>query len=181
MKALYLANLENEASASLFQQPAKTLQYISSNGVFPRGDDTPFLENNRTDVLVDRMEVGYNQSKWVAERLVWSAVSRGLTACLFRLGNIGYHSGTGALNPNDFQSQLIKACARLECAPLVPDWRFEITPVDFLVPATRKFSDDPTHQGRAYNVVGHDTSHHRGRRLRPYEGQRLRDRLRSTR
>ena len=134
----------------------KTLQHISSNGVFPGGDDTPYLENNRTDVFVDRMEGGYNQSKWVAERLVWSAVSRGLTACLFRPGNIGHHSGTGALNPNDFQSQIIKACARLKCAPQVPDWRFEITPIDFLVNAITKFSDEPAHLGKVYNVVGQD-------------------------
>ena len=80
----------------------KTLQYISSNGVFPGGDDAPYRENNRTDVYVDRMEGGYNQSKWVAERLVWSAVSRGLPTCMFRPGNIGHHSGTGTLNPNDF-------------------------------------------------------------------------------
>ena len=131
----------------------KTLQHISSNGVFPGGDDAPYLENNRTDVFADRMEGGYNQSKWVAERLVWSAVSRGLLACLFRPGNIGHHSGTGTVNPNDFQSQIIKACARLECAPLVPDWRFEITPVDFLVTAITKFSDEPAHLGRVYNVV----------------------------
>ena len=55
----------------------KPVQYISSNGIFPGGDDTPYLENNEIDDFVDRMEGGYNQSKWAAERLVWSAVSRG--------------------------------------------------------------------------------------------------------
>lgn len=134
----------------------KTLQYISSNGVFPGGDDTPYLEDNRIDGFVDRMEGGYNQAKWVAERLVWTAVSRGLPVCIYRPGNIGHHSVTGTVNPNDFQSQIIGACARSGCAPLAPDWRFEMTPVDFLATAIANFSDDPVHLGKVYNVVQQD-------------------------
>ena len=41
----------------------KPIQYISSNGIFPGGDDAPYLENNQIDGFVDRMEGGYNQSK----------------------------------------------------------------------------------------------------------------------
>ena len=131
----------------------KPVQYISSNGIFPGGDDAPYLENNRIDDFVDRMEGGYNQAKWVAERLVWSAVSRGLPVCIFRPGNIGHHSRTGTVNPNDFLSLMIKACARLGCAPLAPDWFLEMTPVDFLVAAITKISDDSKHMGKVYNVV----------------------------
>ena len=134
----------------------KPVQYISSNGIFPGGDNTPYLENNQIDEFVDRMEGGYNQAKWVAERLVWSAASRGLPVCIYRPGNIGHHRGTGTVNPNDFLSLIIKACARLGCAPQAPDWFFEMTPVDFLVAAIRKISDDPKHLGAVYNVVQQD-------------------------
>ena len=131
----------------------KPVQYISSNGIFPGGDDAPYLENDQIDEFVDRMEGGYNQAKWVAERLVWSAVSRGLPVCIYRPGNIGHHSRTGAVNPNDFLSLISKACARLGCVPRAPDWFFEMTPGDFLVAAITKISDDPKHLGRVYNVV----------------------------
>ena len=134
----------------------KPVQYISSNGIFPGGDDTPYLENNEIDDFVGRMEGGYNQAKWAAERLVWSAVSRGLPVCIYRPGNIGHHSRTGAVNPNDFLSLIIKACERLGCAPLVPDWFFEMTPVDFLVDAIAKVADDPKHFGKVYNIVHQD-------------------------
>ena len=134
----------------------KPVQYISSNGVFPGGDDTPYLENNRIDDFVDRMEGGYNQAKWVAERLVWSAVSRGLPVCIYRPGNIGHHSRTGTVNPNDFLSLIIRACARLGYAPLAPDWFFEMTPVDFLVNAIARVADDPKHFGKVYNIVQQD-------------------------
>ena len=131
----------------------KPVQYISSNGIFPGGDDAPYLENNQIDGFLDRMEGGYNQAKWVAERLVWQAVSRGLPVCVFRPGNIGHHSATGAVNPNDFLSLIIKACARLGCAPLVPGWSFEMTPVDFLATAITKIAGDASHFGSVYNAV----------------------------
>ena len=131
----------------------KPVQYISSNGIFPGGDDAPYLEDNQIEGFLDRMEGGYNQAKWVAERLVWQAVSRGLPVCVFRPGNIGHHSATGAVNPNDFLSLIIKACARLGCAPLVPGWFFEMTPVDFLATAITKIAGDASHFGRVYNAV----------------------------
>ena len=134
----------------------KPIQYISSNGIFPGGDATPYLENNQIDGFVDRMEGGYNQAKWVAERLVWSAVSRGLPVCIFRPGNIGHHSATGAVNPNDFLSLIIKSCARLGCAPFAPDWFFEMTSVDFLTAAITRIADDAKHLGKVYNVVQQD-------------------------
>ena len=134
----------------------KPIHYISSNGIFPGGDDAPYLENNDIDCFLDRMEGGYNQAKWAAERLVWQAASRGLPVCIFRPGNIGHHSATGAVNPNDFLSLIIKACARLGCAPLAPGWFFEMTPVDFLATAITKIAGDASHFGRVYNAVQQD-------------------------
>ena len=134
----------------------KPIQYISSNGIFPGGDDTPYLENSEIDGFMDRMKGGYNQAKWVAERLVWSAASRGLPVCIFRPGNIGHHRGAAMVNPHDFLSSIIKACARLGCAPLAPEWFFEMTPVDFLVSAITRISDGPRHLGMVYNVVQQD-------------------------
>ena len=149
----------------------KPVQYISSNGVFPGGDDAPYLENSETAGFVDRMEGGYNQAKWVAERLVWTAVSRGLPVCLYRPGNIGHHSGTGTVNPNDFLSLIIKACARLGSAPDASHWSFEMTPVDFLTSAVARIADDPKHFGQVYNVV----------QQRPVPAREVFDRMRSRR
>jgi thioester reductase-like protein len=60
------------------------------------------------------------------------------------------------VNPNDFQSLIIKACVRAGCAPQVPDWKFEMTPVDFLAKVITKISDGPAHLGKVYNVVQQD-------------------------
>lgn len=138
------------------QTKTKTVQYVSSNGIFPGGDDAPYLENNDIDDFADRMEGGYNQAKWVAERLMWHASGRGLPICMFRPGNIGHHSVTGVVNPNDFQTLIIKACLQIGFAPIAPNWLFEMTPVDFLAKAVTKIADDPSHFGKVYNMVQQD-------------------------
>ena len=60
---------------------------------------------------------GYGLSKWAAERLVAAAFAEGLSGCIVRMGNVGWHSSTGAHNPNDFQTMLLKGCALLNTAP----------------------------------------------------------------
>ena len=131
----------------------KPMHYISSNGVFPGGDGTPYTEDRNISGYAERLEGGYNQAKWVAERTVWSAVDRGLPVCIYRPGNIGHHSVTAVFNPRDFQTMLLQACARAGCAPIAPDWYFEMTPVDFLARVIRGFAEDPAHWGKVYNVV----------------------------
>jgi thioester reductase-like protein len=132
---------------------SKPIHYISTNGIFPGGDKTPYWENNEIDSFIDRLEDGYGQAKWVAEKLVWEAVARGLPVCLFRPGNIGHHSITGVVNPNDFQFLIIDACTKIKCAPDNDKWAFEMTPVDFLVKAIVRLAGDPTHFGQVYNIV----------------------------
>ena len=134
----------------------KPIHYISTNGIFPGEDKTIYLENSDIDSFADKLENGYGQAKWVAEKLIWEAVSGGLPVCLYRPGNIGHHSVTGASNPNDFQSMIIDACMKVGCAPDKDKWAFEITPVDFLVKSIVLFASKPSHFGQVFNVVQND-------------------------
>jgi len=130
----------------------KPLSYISTNGVFPRGNEIPYLETSDIDAFADQLEEGYSQAKWVAERLAWQAISRGLPVSIYRPGNIGHHSVTGIANPKDFQAMIIDACAKVNCAPRKVDWKFEMTPVDVLVKAIRLFASQPSYLGTVFNV-----------------------------
>ncbi|MDP6455560.1 MAG: thioester reductase domain-containing protein [SAR202 cluster bacterium] len=134
----------------------KPLYHVSTNGVFPRQNDSPILESDDIGPFADRLEDGYSQAKWVAETLVWEAASRGLPVSIYRPGNIGHHSVTGKGNPNDFQSMIIDACINVNCVPTNVNWMFEITPIDFLVNAITRFASSPSHLGQAYNVVQND-------------------------
>ena len=48
------------------------------------------------------LTMGYSQSKWVAERLVKIAASRGLPVSIYRPGTITGDSRTGISNLDDF-------------------------------------------------------------------------------
>ncbi len=139
-----------------FSQFSKPVYYISTNGVFPGGDGEPYVENRDIDAFGDRLVDGYCQSKWVAEKLIWDAAARGLPVCVFRPGNVGHHSITGVVNPNDFQYHIMDACMKVNGAPDIDTWAFEMTPVDFLAKAIVQFARHPSHIGQVYNVVQSD-------------------------
>src|SRR4029077_11763018 len=62
------------------------------------------------------LNIGYAQSKWVAEKLVRLAGERGLPVTIYR-PNTGGHSATGVFNPNDHLPLLIKGCIQLGAIP----------------------------------------------------------------
>jgi len=52
---------------------------------------------------------GYQQSKWVAERLVQQAAERGLPATVYRLGRVVGPPATGYVNPDDLIWRILRA------------------------------------------------------------------------
>ncbi|UCH91318.1 MAG: hypothetical protein JSU60_00950, partial [Nitrospirota bacterium] len=58
-----------------------------------------------------------------------------------------------AANPNDFQTMVIDACMKVNCAPNEEGWSFEMTPVDFLVESIAAFATKSSHFGQVYHVV----------------------------
>ena len=132
---------------------AKTLHYVSTNGIFPGGET--YRETPDIDQYLEGLSNGYGYSKWVAEKLVQQAYQRGLPVIVYRPGNIGHHSKTGVANPNDFQTLMIRGCLATGLAPDVPAWNFEMTPVDFLANAMIRFANDPEMIGKIFHVVQH--------------------------
>jgi amino acid adenylation domain-containing protein/thioester reductase-like protein len=85
---------------------------------------------------------GYDQSKWVAERLVQLAGSRGLPVAIYRPGRIGSHSRTGVFNPDDFFVRLLAGCLALGQAPDI-DLLENLLPVDMVARAVVGLSARP--------------------------------------
>jgi amino acid adenylation domain-containing protein/thioester reductase-like protein len=87
-------------------------------------EDTPLLGGNL-------IEGGYPQSKWVAEKLVEQARSRGIPVNVYRFGAISGASQTGIWDPDAYLYRLIKGCIQLGSYPeITQNWR--LTPVDSL-------------------------------------------------
>ncbi|HBB34379.1 MAG TPA: phenylalanine racemase [Cyanobacteria bacterium UBA9273] len=96
---------------------------------------------------------GYAQSKWVAEKLVMAARTRGIPACIYRLGTIIGHSQTGAAQTNDFIARLLKGMIQLSSAPNW-DLKMSLTPVDYASRAIIHLSRQQNASfGKAFHIV----------------------------
>jgi thioester reductase-like protein len=131
----------------------KPVHYISTISIFG-GDSEPRI---REDAAIDGHEVGldlgYSQSKWVAEKLVWSAKSRGLPVTVFRAGAIAGSSQTGVSNLKDFESSFLRGCVQMGA---FPDLRHEsqlFVPVDYVSQAIVQLSQHPDSIGKAFHLV----------------------------
>jgi amino acid adenylation domain-containing protein/thioester reductase-like protein len=150
-----IVNGTREIIRLAFTHTIKPLQYISTVAIFPpKGFElVGNSENSNIDLFANELSGGYAQAKWVAEKLVWRAIDRGLPACIYRPSYIGHHSTTGVYNPRDFQFLVIDACKKVQCAPETSQVFFEMTPVDFFVRSIAHIANDEFNFGQVYNVT----------------------------
>ena len=132
----------------------KPVHVVSSLSVFPLAGgpgDTVVREQDSLDhggILFG----GYTQSKWVAEKVVTVARSRGLPVVVYRPGIITGHSGTGAWNTDDFVAQLMKSWVELGVAPDL-DGAIDMTPVDYVSRAMVHLSLSEQALGNVFHLV----------------------------
>ena len=141
-----------EALRLACRRKTKPFHFVSTDGIFPL-DAGLCREDTDLDSLADAREDGYGQSKWVAEKLVREASSRGLPARVYRPGFISGHSETGASNPRDLQGAVISESLRLGSAPEIEGWRMEMTPVDFVAAAILGIAADPDASGGTFHLA----------------------------
>jgi thioester reductase-like protein len=129
----------------------KPLHHVSSIAVFNEvgiasmGEDDPVAH-------VDRLEAGYDRSKWAAEGVLRRARDHGLTVTFLRPGGIGGHTHTGAYNPRDLSAGFTSAFSRYRT---VPAFRYlNVAPVDWVSRVAAAIVCDPSAWGRNYNLAG---------------------------
>jgi thioester reductase-like protein len=96
----------------------------------------PAHVSERDDMLphLAGLHLGYAQTKCVAEALVRAAGGRGLPVTIHRPGLITGDSRSGASNPADLLTLLLRGCVRMGCAPDL-DWPVDACPVDHVADA----------------------------------------------
>ncbi len=107
----------------------KRIHYVSTLGVFPPPTcgESPIGEHEPWQWLPPHD--GYSQSKWVAEKILALARTRGIPSTVYRMGEVMPHSRGGPANPRSVLGRLLHACLRTGLwfkTPAVTDW----TPVD---------------------------------------------------
>jgi len=107
-----------------------TLGVAGARGIGPAdtvGEDTP-LER------LARQHDGYEQTKWVAERMLTHARARGFAVAVHRPGRVAAHSTRGVCNPTDAAGAFVRGCARLGAVPRLGG-ALDFTPVDHVASA----------------------------------------------
>ncbi|MBI2378843.1 MAG: thioester reductase domain-containing protein [Deltaproteobacteria bacterium] len=113
--------------------------------------DEPLLE---TDPLLasGRLAGGYAQSRWVAEKLVGLASSRGLPVTTYRPGLLLPDVGDAGANVDDLAWRALKACVDVKGAP-AGGWDVFLTPVSYVRKAFAQLMLRTEPVGRTYHLV----------------------------
>ena len=104
------------------------VHFVSTLGVFPAvAPGERFLERPVPESTLPAD--GYSQSKWVGERLMAQAASRGIPVAVYRLGEVMANSITGVPSRRGLPDLLVRACLTVGAcftSPITMDY----TPVD---------------------------------------------------
>ena len=95
---------------------------------------------------------GYTKSKWVSEKMIATALARGLPVSIYRPAMVTGHSKTGAANVNDLMNRLIKGFVQLGRAPSF-EMTINIAPVDYFGKGAIYLSRQVKSLGKVFNFV----------------------------
>nr|VFJ68678.1 MAG: thioester reductase domain-containing protein [Candidatus Kentron sp. FW] len=130
----------------------KALHYISTMGVLHGLDDLARDELTEGEIsrFGDRLPTGYQQTKWVAERMLSRARERGMPVSVYRPGTIAGHSVTGAANPLDLWVGMMSAIHAVHGIPAMK--RLDFLPVDVVAKGIVAIARDPANLNRTYHL-----------------------------
>jgi thioester reductase-like protein len=131
----------------------KYFHYISSYSVY----DNPSHFNKiglESDPLLssEGYFLGYSETKWVAEKLVSEAASRGLRITLYRPGEITASLKENIWKLEDMISRTIVGCIQMRAAPDI-DVHFPLTPVDYVSDAIIHISRQTKAVNKCFNIT----------------------------
>ncbi|MEA5549509.1 amino acid adenylation domain-containing protein [Anabaena cylindrica UHCC 0172] len=137
----------------------KPVHYISTAAVFSTIACLTGTKTLYEDDDIDKSEpylyhdIGYTQSKWVAEKLIWIAKSRGIPITVIRLGFLMGQEQTGVTNTNDYISRLIKGCIQVGSFPELVNQKQELITIDYASKAIVHLSRKHKSLGKAFHIV----------------------------
>jgi len=134
------------------QTKVKPFHYVSSVAVFESSAYAGKIVKEDDDFHDwEGIFLGYSQTKWVAEKLVKIAGSRGLPITIHRPPLISGDSKTGICNTHDFINLMIKGCLQMGSFPDV-DYMLDMSPVDYVSKSVVYLSRQETSVGKAFHL-----------------------------
>jgi thioester reductase-like protein len=134
----------------------KPVHYVSTVSVFLTAGFSKkriVYEYTPLDPIEELINEGYAQSKWIAEKLLENARSRGIPVTIYRPGTLSGHSQTGVWNTNDVACVFIKGCIQLGKVPYKNVIVVYLTPVDYVSKAIVYLSKQKKSLGQVFHLV----------------------------
>ncbi|MBL8165057.1 MAG: thioester reductase domain-containing protein [Anaerolineae bacterium] len=131
---------------------AKPVHYVSSLGILLAYSE---LVGGQEEDELDAgkcPEIGYFQTKYVAEKVVRNARDRGIPVTIHRIGLIVGDSQTGVCNSDDFVARILLGSIQAGFAPDVTN-AMDMTPVDFVAAAMVYLSRQNEALGRVFHLL----------------------------
>ena len=133
------------------------LELISSVAVF-EADAYRNREISEAEALPhwQGIHLGYSQTKWVSDQLVWAAGQAGLPVTVYRpplIGGSSRPSADGRLHwhEGDLLQRLLEGCLQLGCFPDL-EWELDAVPVDYVADAVTALAWSPEATGKAFHL-----------------------------
>ena len=134
------------------QFKVKPLHYVSTDAVFDScGYYGKVVKESEPIIHTEAIDLGYTQTKWVAEKLVTNARERGLPVAIYRPPLIAGDSRTGFWNTDDFSCRFLKGCIQMGSMPNI-DCEVTFVPVDYVSRAIVFLSQQKESLGQAFHL-----------------------------
>jgi thioester reductase-like protein len=133
---------------------SKSVHYISTLHVLTQQDQgsSERLTESHYPSHGDSLQMGYLQSKWVAERLMLTAKERNIPVNIYRVGRLGGDLQSGACQKSDFYWGLVRACVKMGKIPAT-GFEEQILPVDIASKAIIRLSTQSDGEGRTFHIL----------------------------
>ena len=116
-----------------FHSRIKPVHHLSTAAIWPMGAQGTYYEKDSIEHN-GRLNLGYDEAKWVGERCLLYAAERGLPVARYRPGEVGGDSVTGHCVTDHFLIASVKGFLQLGVMPAL-DIEVDVAPVDYVARA----------------------------------------------
>jgi len=116
-----------------FHARIKPVHHLSTAAIWPMGAQDTYYEKDSIE-HTGRLNLGYDEAKWVGERCLLHAAERGLPVTRYRPGEVGGDSVTGHCVTDHFIVACVKGFLQFGAVPAI-DIEVDVAPVDYVAKA----------------------------------------------
>jgi myxalamid-type nonribosomal peptide synthetase MxaA len=131
----------------------KPIHYLSTTAVWPMGADRAFDEDSDLDHDL-LLNLAYDETKWVAEKMLRQAADRGVPVAVYRPGEVSGDSRTGASDETHLANAFAKGSLQAGVFPALG--RLDAAPVDYVARALVYLMTRPDSLGRVFHLCNPD-------------------------